>query len=52
MDEPARKALEQIKEKKYFEGFTGRRCYLIGVSIDSRERNIREWEYEVLFVER
>ncbi|WP_069292371.1 ATP-binding protein [Fervidobacterium thailandense] len=48
VDQSAQKALDQIKEKKYYEGFSSKRCYLIGVSIDSRERNIKEWVYEVI----
>ncbi|MCX7654633.1 MAG: PD-(D/E)XK nuclease domain-containing protein, partial [Fervidobacterium sp.] len=48
VDRSAKEAVEQIKERRYYEGFAGRKCYLIGVNIDSSKRNISEWEYEVV----
>ncbi|MCX7654749.1 MAG: PD-(D/E)XK nuclease domain-containing protein, partial [Fervidobacterium sp.] len=48
VDRSAKEALEQIKERRYYEGFAGKKCYLIGVNIDSSKRNISEWEYEVV----
>ncbi|NPU90019.1 MAG: AAA family ATPase [Fervidobacterium sp.] len=48
VDKSAKEALEQIKERRYYEGFTSKKCYLIGVSIDSRLKNIKEWTYEVI----
>ena len=48
IDKPAKEALEQIKNKRYYEGFKSKKCYLIGVSIDSQLRNIKEWEYELI----
>ena len=48
VDKSAKEGLEQIKERRYYEGFASKRCYLIGVNIDSQMRNIKEWEYEVI----
>ena len=48
VDKSAKEGLEQIKERRYYEGFASKRCYLIGVSIDSQTRNIKEWVYEMV----
>ncbi len=48
VDKSAKEGLEQIKERRYYEGFASKKCYLIGVNIDSQMRNIKEWEYEVI----
>ncbi|MEN3042325.1 MAG: PD-(D/E)XK nuclease domain-containing protein [Fervidobacterium sp.] len=48
VDKSAKEALEQIKERRYYEGFVSKKCYLIGVNIDSEKRNISEWEYETI----
>ncbi|WP_041082022.1 ATP-binding protein [Thermotoga profunda] len=46
IDQPASKAIEQIKQKRYYESYRYKRCYLVGISISSEERNIKEWKYE------
>lgn len=42
------KPLEQIKEKKYFDKYTGvaRRIFLVGVEFSKKERNIIGFEWE------
>ena len=44
------KALEQIKEKKYHEKYTGKckEIYLIGAEFSKKERNVILFEYEKL----
>ncbi|WP_041082027.1 ATP-binding protein [Thermotoga profunda] len=46
IDQPASKAIEQIRQKRYHESYKYKRCYLVGISISSEERNIKEWKYE------
>ena len=43
-------ALNQIEEKKYYEGYllSKKTVYLVGVSFDSQSRNIKEWHVEPL----
>ena len=47
VDKPG-KALEQIREKGYHEKYLGgdREVYLVGVSFDSAEKNISDFEWE------
>ncbi len=42
------RALEQIKEKKYYEPYTDKEVYLIGVEFSRDERNITRFEWERL----
>ena len=50
LDKTADEALEQIKNKKYYELFlnTGKRLHLLAISFSSKERNIAEWKEELL----
>ena len=43
-------AINQIEEKKYYEGYllSKKPIYLVGVSFDPQERNIKEWKVEIL----
>ncbi|NWH05054.1 ATP-binding protein [Desulfobacter latus] len=40
------RALDQIKEKKYHEKYTGREIYLIGIEFSKKDRNITRFEWE------
>lgn len=42
---PAR-ALDQIKEKKYYEKYTGNATFLIGIEFSKQDRNITRFEWE------
>ncbi len=42
LDQPVEKALDQIKEKEYFNKYPNNEVTLIGVSIDSKKREIKE----------
>ncbi len=46
VDQPADKAIEQIKAKRYHQSYRYKKCYLVGISISSKERNIKEWKVE------
>ena len=50
LDESAEKALKQIKEKRYYEKYEkkGNTIHLLGINFSSKERNITEWEEEVI----
>ena len=50
LDESAEEALNQIKEKKYYEKYAkkGNTIHLLGINFSSKERNIIEWKEEVL----
>ena len=50
LDESAEEALNQIKEKKYYEKYTkdGAVIHLLGINFSSAERNISEWKEEIL----
>lgn len=39
-------ALTQIKEKKYYEKYTGKETYLIGIEFNKNDRNITRFEWE------
>ncbi len=39
-------ALQQIKEKKYYEKYTGKEIYLIGIEFSREKRNIVNFEVE------
>lgn len=45
LTQPA-KALDQIKEKKYHEKYTGKEIYLIGIEFSKKNRNITRFEWE------
>ncbi|NWH05056.1 ATP-binding protein [Desulfobacter latus] len=45
LTQPSR-ALDQIKEKKYHEKYTGRDIYLIGIEFSKNDRNITCFEWE------
>ena len=49
VDQPG-KALEQIKARGYHEKYMhgGRKVYLVGISFDSKERNITDFEWETV----
>ncbi|MBD3203253.1 AAA family ATPase [Candidatus Woesearchaeota archaeon] len=38
-----KKALEQIKEKNYYKKYSGKKMYLIGISIDEKKRNLMDF---------
>ncbi len=42
------KALEQIKEKKYYEKYQDKEVYLVGICFSDEEKNIVKWEWEKL----
>ena len=50
LDESAEEALNQIKEKKYYEKYEkeGTVIHLLGINFSSAERNITEWKEEIL----
>ncbi len=41
-----KEALEQIKERGYFEKYSGKEVFLIGISFDKEKRNIGEYSWE------
>ncbi len=45
-------AINQIEEKKYYEGYllSKKPVYLVGVSFDPKDRNIKEWKSELLIL--
>ena len=49
LDESAEEALNQIKEKKYYEKYAkeGTVIHLLGINFSSAERNISEWKEEI-----
>ena len=47
LTQPAR-ALNQIKEKKYHEKYSGRETYIIGVEFSKQDKNITRFEWEKL----
>ena len=50
LDESADEALNQIKDRKYYEKYArkGVVIHLLGINFSSKERNITEWKEEVL----
>ncbi|BBE31077.1 ATPase AAA [Tepiditoga spiralis] len=46
IDKSAEKALNQIKEMKYYEKYKGKEIYIIGININSEKRNIDEYKIE------
>ena len=52
LDESADEALNQIKEKKYFEKYAkkGNTIHLLGINFSSEERNITGWKEEIIRV--
>ena len=49
-NQSAEKAIEQIKEKKYYESYldTNKKIHLLGINFSTDEKNILEWKEEVL----
>ena len=49
-NQSAEKAIEQIKEKKYYESYldTNKKIHLLGINFSTEEKNIVEWKDEVL----
>ena len=50
LDESGKKALSQIKEKRYYEKYTSEGCrvHLLGINFSSKERNISDWKEEII----
>ncbi|APT76042.1 ATPase AAA [Marinitoga sp. 1137] len=48
LDQSSDEALKQIKEMKYYEKYSGKEIYLIGMNINSEKRNIEEYIIEKL----
>ncbi|AEX85571.1 Protein of unknown function (DUF1703)/Predicted AAA-ATPase [Marinitoga piezophila KA3] len=48
LDQSSDEALKQIKEMKYYEKYSGKEIYLIGININSEKRNIEEYIIEKL----
>ncbi|WP_047268496.1 PD-(D/E)XK nuclease domain-containing protein, partial [Marinitoga sp. 1197] len=46
VDKSAIDAINQIKEKKYYEKYKGKEIYIIGINIDSEKRNIDDYIIE------
>ncbi|KLO21554.1 PD-(D/E)XK nuclease domain-containing protein [Marinitoga sp. 1155] len=46
MDKSAIDAINQIKEKKYYEKYRGKEIYIIGINIHSEKRNIENYIIE------
>ncbi|BBE30726.1 ATPase AAA [Tepiditoga spiralis] len=46
IDKSAEKALNQIKEMKYYEKYKEKEIYIIGININSEKRNIDEYKIE------
>ena len=49
-NQSAEKAIDQIKEKKYYERYldTNKKIHLLGINFSTKEKNIEEWKDEVL----
>ena len=50
LDKNAEEALNQIKERKYYEKYAkeGTVIHLLGINFSSAERNITEWKEEII----
>ncbi|WP_129409633.1 ATP-binding protein [Marinitoga lauensis] len=48
LDKSAEEAINQIKERKYYEKYRGKEIYLIGININSKKRNIVDYIIENL----
>ncbi|WP_047268203.1 PD-(D/E)XK nuclease domain-containing protein, partial [Marinitoga sp. 1197] len=46
VDKSAIDAINQIKEKKYYEKYIGKEIYIIGININSEKRNIEDYIIE------
>ncbi|NUV00450.1 ATPase AAA [Marinitoga sp. 1154] len=46
VDKNAEEAINQIKEKKYYEKYKGKEIYIIGININSEKRNIEDYIIE------
>jgi len=49
-NQPAEKAIEQIKQKKYFEKHagSGKKILLMGINFDTEQRRIVDWKMETI----
>ncbi len=49
-NQSADKAIEQIRQKKYYEGFTSsaKEIYLVGINFDMEKRNIAQYKWEIV----
>ena len=49
-NQSAEKAIEQIREKKYYESYldTNKKIHLLGINFSTEEKNILEWKDEVI----
>jgi len=49
-NQSADKAIEQIRQKKYYEGFisSAKEIYLVGINFDMEKRNIAQYKWELL----
>ena len=50
LDQPAATAMQQIRERRYFEAFlgTGKTIHLLGVAFSSQQKGISEWMEEIV----
>ncbi|WP_459996778.1 PD-(D/E)XK nuclease domain-containing protein, partial [Marinitoga arctica] len=46
LDKSAEEAINQIKEMKYYEKYSGKEIYIIGININSEKRNIEDYIVE------
>ncbi|MFN8578227.1 MAG: AAA family ATPase [Candidatus Sericytochromatia bacterium] len=46
----SKKVIKQIEDKKYYESYllSNKEIFLVGVSFDPKERNIKDWKIEIL----
>jgi hypothetical protein len=49
-NQSADKAIEQIRQKKYYEGFisSAKEIYLVGINFDMEKRNIAQYKWEIV----
>ncbi len=48
IDSTSASALEQIKQRKYYEKYSGKKVILIGANFDSKSRSISDWITEII----
>ena len=49
LNSTGQQGIKQIKEKKYYEKYlNSKKLYIVGVSIDTKIKNIKNWKYEIL----
>lgn len=49
LDEPAKNAIQQIKDRKYAAAYKNspKTIYLVGIGFSKKERNVESWEAEI-----